>query len=260
MLNPAQVEHYHTHGYVIPDLRLPEALITDMDGRISRLIDAHPEFRDNCPALLRYDMGFADYCRTPPILDMVAQLIGDDIALWNMSLFAKPAGNGKATPWHQDGEYWPIRPLATCTVWVAIDAATRENGCLRIVPGSHREQKLYAHRTNESPALTLHQELCEDQFDEAEAVDLVLERGQISLHDVYLMHGSAPNTSPKRRRGLTMRFMPTTSVYDLDIAEAMFARGGKSNLALNPVLLMRGEDRTGRNRFHATSPVQRIPN
>jgi ectoine hydroxylase-related dioxygenase (phytanoyl-CoA dioxygenase family) len=50
-------------------------------------------------------------------LDMVAQLIGQDIALWNSSFFAKPASNGQRTPWHQDGKFWPIRPLATCTAW-----------------------------------------------------------------------------------------------------------------------------------------------
>ena len=69
---------------------------------------------------------------------MVGQLIGPDIALWNMSFFAKPALNGKKTPMHQDGEYWPIVPLATCTVWIAIDEATVENGCLRYIPGSHK--------------------------------------------------------------------------------------------------------------------------
>ena len=58
---------------------------------------------------------FLEFARTPGILDMVEQLIGSDFALWNSSFFAKPARNGRATPWHQDGEYWPIRPIATCT-------------------------------------------------------------------------------------------------------------------------------------------------
>jgi Phytanoyl-CoA dioxygenase (PhyH) len=52
---------------------------------------------------------------------VVSQVIGEDIALWNSSFFAKPARVGTKTPWHQDGEYWPIRPLATCTVWIAVD-------------------------------------------------------------------------------------------------------------------------------------------
>ena len=127
-----------------------------------------------------------------------------DFALWNSSFFAKPAVNGQATPWHQDGEYWPIRPLATCTVWVAVDDATRENGCLRFIRGSHRSGRLLSHRTNSSPDLTLNQELVESEYDEEEAVDLVLEAGRISLHDVFLAHGSEANDSPRPRRGVAV--------------------------------------------------------
>lgn len=249
MLSDAEIDAYHRDGFVTPRFRIAEPVIDDIAARVDRLLGRYPEFRDNCPALLRYDRGFASYCRTPGILDMVAQVIGPDIALWNMSLFAKPASNGKATPWHQDGEYWPIRPLATCTVWVAIDDATRDNGCLRVIPGSHRARTLARHQRNPSPELTLQDELAPGSFDPDEAHDIVLERGQVSLHDVYLMHGSEPNRSPHSRRGMTMRFMPTTSHYDLALAEQMFADGGKSNLALNPLLLMRGEDRSARNRF-----------
>jgi hypothetical protein len=251
MLSPEQVQRYHADGYVTPEFQIPEEVLADISARVDRLLARHPEFRDNCSALLREDMGFAQYCQTPGILDMVAQVIGEDIALWNMSLFAKPAGNGKATPWHQDGEYWPIRPLATCTVWIAIDDATRENGCLEVIPGSHRAKTLAPHRRNPSDQITLQDELAEGTFDPADAHPIILRRGQVSLHDVYLMHGSAPNRSAHSRRGMTMRFMPTTSVYDLDEAQAMFDAGGKSNLALNPVLLMRGADRSGRNRFAA---------
>jgi hypothetical protein len=249
VLTQEQVEAYHRHGFVTPDFRFPGEVIEDIGARVDRLLARHPQFRDNCSALLRQDMGFAGYCDTPGILDMVEQLIGPDIALWNMSLFAKPALDGKATPWHQDGEYWPIRPLATCTVWVAIDDSSPRNACLRVIPGSHRSRTLAAHRRNPSPALTLQDELAEGTFDEAEAVDIVLERGQVSLHDVYLIHGSEPNRSERPRRGMTMRFMPTTSHYDLEVAARMHAAGGKTDLGLNPVLLVRGVDRCGRNRF-----------
>ncbi len=249
MLSQDQIEAYHRDGYVTPHFRIPDEVLADMAARTDRLLARHPEFRDNCSALLRHDAGFAGYCYTPGILDMVAQVIGPDIALWNMSLFAKPAGNGKATPWHQDGEYWPIRPLATCTVWVAIDDATPDNGCLRVIPKSHRARTLSRHERNPSPDLTLHDELAPGTFDPADALGIVLERGQVSLHDVYLMHGSEPNRSARHRRGMTMRFMPTTSHYDLALAERMFAAGGKNNLALNPVLLVRGEDRSGCNHF-----------
>jgi ectoine hydroxylase-related dioxygenase (phytanoyl-CoA dioxygenase family) len=249
MLTQAEIRQYHEDGYVVPSFTLPDDVLAAMDERVAKLLNAHPEYRDNCPALLKEDMGFAQFCLTPGIIERVAELIGPDVALWNMSLFAKPARNGLATPWHQDGEYWPIRPLATCSVWIALDDSTPENGCLRIIRGSHKARRLAAHHTNPSDEVTLHQELDADTFDEKDAVDIVLKRGQISLHDVYLMHGSEPNRSSKPRRGMTMRMMPTTSHYDREVATALYAERRGTDMANHPVLLLHGEDRCGHNQF-----------
>ena len=123
MLTTAEVEQYHRDGYVVPDFRVPDELLGEIAEAHSRLIARHPEFSDYCSALLAYDTWFLNVARMPEILDMVEQVLGEDIALWNMSFFAKPARVGTKTPWHQDGENWPIRPLATCTVWIAIDAS-----------------------------------------------------------------------------------------------------------------------------------------
>ena len=67
------------------------------------------------------------YAKKPEILNCVKQVIGPNLAIWNQSFFAKPGINGKATPWHQDGEYWPIKPLESVTVWLSIDEVTEEN-------------------------------------------------------------------------------------------------------------------------------------
>ena len=77
-----------------------------------------------------------------------------------------------------------------------------------------------------------------------------LERGQVSLHDVFIAHGSAPNRSDKPRRGMTMRFMPTTSLYDREVARDMHENRGRNDLSRHPVLLMRGTDRHGENEFY----------
>jgi ectoine hydroxylase-related dioxygenase (phytanoyl-CoA dioxygenase family) len=179
---------------------------TDLPARLEDIREAHtqlltrhpqhPEFRDNCSALLSYDLRFLNYARDPKILDMVEQLIGPDVALWNMSFFAKPALNGKKTPMHQDGEYWPIVPLATCTVWIAIDAATVENGCLRYIPGSHKQNRLMAHEVKNDPNYTLNRELAPTEYDASTAEDLILPAGGMALHDVYIAHGSEENGSP----------------------------------------------------------------
>jgi len=249
MLTQDQIAQYREKGYVVPDFRLPKETLESIRRDHDRLLAANPAFRDNCSALLSHDMSFLNYARNDDILDMVEQLIGPDIALWNMSFFAKPALNGKKTPFHQDGEYWPVRPLATCTVWIAIDDATTENGCLQFIPGSHKDKRLMKHEQKNDPALTLQQELLPGEFDEAAAENLVLDAGQISLHDVFLAHGSAVNRSDKPRRGMTLRLMPTTSVYDRDVAQAMYEERRGNNLALHSVFLMRGADRSGKNDF-----------
>ena len=248
-LSEAEVDRYHEDGYVIPEYRLPEETLQDIRADYDRLLARHPEFRDYCPMLLRYDLSFLNYARDSNILDMVAQVIGPDIILWNSSFFAKPAVNGKKTPWHQDGEYWPLRPLATCTVWLAIDEATVENGCLKFMPGSHKRKELRPHRTNKDPNFTLHQELLESEYDDDKAVPLELEAGQMSLHDVYLLHGSEANDSGKPRRGMTMRFMPGTSVFDREKAKQLSRDLGVVDHSDRTIYLMRGQDKTGENDF-----------
>ena len=256
-LTDAQLARYHEAGFVIPDYRLSETTLTRIRAAHSGFIERYPAFADYCPALLPLETEFLKFARDETILNMVAQVLGDNFALWNSSFFAKPALVGTRTPWHQDGEYWAMRPLATCTVWIAIDDATLENGCLRYIPGSHIGKRVRRHQINNAPDLALNQELTQDQFEESEAVDLVLEAGQMSLHDVYLVHGSEPNRSDHPRRGMTLRFMPTSSYYDREIEQKQNASSPYPslneqelrNLRRVPLYLMRGTDLCGRNRY-----------
>jgi len=249
MLSPAQLDHYDTQGFVIPDFRLDNETLDTIKGHHERLISRLPEFRDYCPSVLAYDLAFLNYARIPEILDMVEQVLGGNFALWNSSFFAKPAHNGRATPWHQDGEYWPIRPVATCTAWIAIDDANTTNGCLKLIPGSHKKDELLAHETNPDPNLTLNQEVLSSEFDESRSVDLVLEAGQMSLHDVRMVHGSEANTSPYPRRGMTLRYMPLTSVFDRELALTQSEDMGFKAHQDRTLFLMRGTDQTGKNDF-----------
>ena len=93
--------------------------------------------------------------------------------------------------------------------------------------------------------------LDKEEFNETEAVDLILKRGQISLHDVYLVHGSDANKSSKSRRAITMRFMPTTSVFDHKMVKEknLFSKLNVSKYADRKIYHMRGVDRCGKNRL-----------
>jgi ectoine hydroxylase-related dioxygenase (phytanoyl-CoA dioxygenase family) len=194
--------------------------------------------------------GVADFlalARDPDIVDLVSDAIGQDLILWGCHVFCKPAGDGYETPWHQDGHYWPIRPLATCTVWLALDPSTEANGCLRVIPGSHRAQQLHEHLHEDRNDLTLSQRLAAGSFDEAQAVSLELQPGQMSLHDVYMIHGAAANRSTQRRTGVALRYMPSTSHFDRSLRPLDGKTGVPVNFAQRPLWLVKGVDRCGRN-------------
>ena len=262
-LSAAEVQQYRTQGYLVPGLRLPptrvntlrealERLIRDNSGvRPEKLVSAHVVGREGQANAegVKGSGDFLELARDEAIVDAVEQLIGPDIILWGCHVFCKPAGDGHETPWHQDGHYWPIRPLATCTVWVALDESTIENGCLRVIPGSHAAKITHPHLLEDRQNLVLQQRMADNTFDEAAAVDLQLQPGQMSMHDVYMIHGAAPNRSPRRRTGVALRYMPATSVFDRSLRPVDGQSGVPVDFAQRPLWLVKGVDRSGRNDF-----------
>jgi ectoine hydroxylase-related dioxygenase (phytanoyl-CoA dioxygenase family) len=258
-LQADEIAHYRSEGWVIPRYRLPQArialmaaaletLLRDNPGvRPEKLVSAHVE-GDNGEGV-RGSRAFLDLARDPEIVELVSGVIGEDVILWGCHVFCKPAAEGYETPWHQDGHYWPIRPLANCTVWVALEDSTVENGCLRVIPRSHTGERLHPHLHEDRTDLTLNQRMAAGSFDEASAVDLELQAGQMSLHDVYMIHGAKANTSGRRRTGAALRYMPATSVFERDLRPADGQTGVPVNFAQRPLWLLKGVDRSGRNDF-----------
>ena len=254
-----EITKYCEYGYVIPQFRLDPDKVTHLRGTLDELIRNNPGVQPEKLVSAHIEgpngegvRGSGEFLRLaqdPDILDLVADLIGEDIVLWGCHVFCKPGHTGLETPWHQDGHYWPMRPLATCTVWVALDPSTVENGCLRVIPGSHRGRVLQDHKHEDGDDLVLADRTVDDAFDESSAVDLELEPGQMSMHDVYIIHGAAANTSPQRRTGVAIRYMPATSVFERNLNPADGKSGVAVNFAERPLWLLRGQDRTGRNDF-----------
>lgn len=240
MLTRAEVQNYEDVGWIVPDYRIPPGLLAEAQARADAMFVERPDFADLYPDLLDVDIWFLEIAREPGLLDLLEQLLGPEVVLWTGAIFGKPAGVGKATPWHQDGEYWPIRPLATATVWVALDAATPENGCLRVIDGSHADRKLYPHQTQVGD-LVLHQALDPAYVDEAGISEIVLEPGQVSVHDVYLAHGSEPNRSAHRRAGVTYRFMPGGALFDRALSAKQHREKGVTDLSRRDLYLLRGD-------------------
>ena len=258
-LSPQEISSYQDQGYVIPEFRLGNNEVTKLRESVNELIsnnpDTRPEHLVNAHIAQPNAEGVSgveeilELARHPGILDQVESVIGPDIVLWGCQLFCKPAGDGMEVPWHQDGQYWPIRPLATCTVWLAIDDSVISNGCLRVIPGSHRNKEVFSHHTDTRERLTLTQAVDDEHLMQSPPVDIELLAGQMSLHDVYLIHGSNENTSENRRAGIAIRYMPATSVFRRDVIEPSDKAGYKVDFSQRPLWLLRGSDQTGQNDF-----------
>lgn len=263
-LSPSVIERYRQTGWLVPPYRLPSDLLHDLQRALDELIRNNPGVRPEklVSAHIQGDNGegvkgsrrFLDLAMHPAIVDMVEDLIGPNIILWGCHVFCKPPEEGYETPWHQDGHYWPIRPLATCTVWVALEPSNRSNGCLRIIPGSHRDKVLHPHLHEDRDDLTLQQRMQDGSFAEQEAVDIELEPGQMSMHDVYMIHGAKPNTSTQRRTGVALRYMPASSHFDRSLKPVDGKTGVPVQFATRPLWLLRGRDLTGLNDFQIGHP------
>jgi phytanoyl-CoA hydroxylase len=251
LLSRDEIARYRIDGLIIPAFRVAEPTLIQLEQALSVVLPPNGEVTpDFVPQLQRTPIlapAIVRFARTPEILDMVGQLIGNDIALWGAGLFGKPARHGKPTPWHQDAgfpEYQAIRPLQLCTVWLALDDSTPENGCVHYVSGSHRAQTVEAHVRRPNEDLTLARQLENCNWGKSAVRSVILQRGQASIHDVFLVHGSTANKSGKRRAGIALRYMPTTSYYDREFA-------WQSGVADRRIYLVRGIDRCGTNNLLA---------
>ena len=258
-LDEQDLNTYRTEGLLKSPFRIPDEQLGRMRTSLEKLLRDNADIAPEtlvCPHIpygKNHDETAAaqwlEYARHPGILDLVEQLVGPDIILWGSQVFCKPPLTGKAIPWHQDGQYWPIRPIATCSVWIALDDALPENGCMRYIPGSHASGSIYKHRLSGRSDVVLSQEVEPSQFDESTSRDDVLKAGQFSLHDVYLIHGSNANRSTRRRAGFVIRYMPATSVFERADGDKHVQSGVTFSMSKRPIWLLRGKDRSGRNDF-----------
>jgi hypothetical protein len=178
MLTTKEVEAYHREGWIIPKnfSLLPEQLASlrdaldyvieeNPDTRPEMLVSAHLEGGQSGEGI-KGSQAFMKLASDKRILDLVEQIIGKDVVLWGCQIFCKPAGDGMEVPMHQDGQYWPINPLATCSVWVALDDVDVSNGCMRVVPGTHKG--MLPHVVDARERIVLNQTVSPGQLNETQ--------------------------------------------------------------------------------------------
>jgi phytanoyl-CoA hydroxylase len=159
----------------------------------------------------------ASFVTHPGIAAVLARIIGAHLAHWDGAvkcmqsmLFVKPPfKQGQA--WHQDEIYIPTRDRSLCGAWIAMDDATRENGCLRVIPGSHRSGYLYPQRAHNNPAE--HDFAPESHgFDASGEVLVEVKEGSVVFFNGYLLHRSLKNRSRTFRRALVNHYMNAWSL------------------------------------------------
>jgi phytanoyl-CoA hydroxylase len=231
MLSREQVERYRGEGFVtVPGVFGADEL-APVDAYLRANADVVWEHKNDDP--LReahyHERPIFDLCTSPKLLDMVECLLGPDLVLLYSHILNKKPG-GMRVAWHQDGPYWwRVEPKIAVTAWVALDDARPENGCMRVIPGSHQGHRDLGQRLTDTPDLIQDRpyELPPELVDETRAVDIVMKRGDVSFHDSYLIHGSEPNRSDRRRAALTIRYIPSsTRITDTPDRRQFLVRGG----------------------------------
>jgi chlorinating enzyme len=167
----------------------------------------------------------------PRVLDAVESLLGPDILVWESAWFFKFPKDRAFVSWHQDGTYWGLHPLNVVTAWVALSESKPENGCMRVIPGTHKTPYLAQRETYAQDNMLSRGQEIAVKVDETQAVDLILRPGEMSLHHVLIVHGSQANNSDFPRIGIAIRYISPDVVQDS--RERQFAQ------------LVRGEDRYG---------------
>ena len=235
-LTDVDVAAYNREGFLVyPNPVFSEkkfaALASHFEEALAALpSDVRPESMD-VPHFT--DTKLFDWLLSDEVLDLVEPIIGPDIALFASHFICKPKGDGRRVPWHEDSFYWRdiIDPMNVVTVWLAIDASTRENGAMQVVPRTLDGTS--EHQTVDASTNVLPWEVKSKPGNGTQVVTIELQPNHASLHDGRLLHGSPPNTSNMRRCGYTMRYMPTT------------VKLRDSYQSLHNIYLARGRDRAG---------------
>ncbi|MEM7023783.1 MAG: phytanoyl-CoA dioxygenase family protein [Pseudomonadota bacterium] len=226
---------YERDGFVFPidavtaeearavraDLEAAEAELADDPERLA-LLRSYPD---------RLLPSFDHLIRNENLVTAASAVLGPDLMVWSAGLFIKEAHSPKIVSWHQDLTYWGLDDAEETTCWVALSPSIKASGCMKFVPGSHKEQAVpHVDTFDDNNLLSRGQEIAVD-VDEKDGVAVELQPGQASMHHGHLFHASGPNTTNDRRIGSAIRYVKTS----------MKQQSGDRSL----VALVSGQDRYG---------------
>ena len=210
-LTTEQIEQYRRDGYVSP---VRAFTAEEAQAYRARLEQSEREFGPltvgQSGSKTHVLFSWADeIVRGKALLDAVEDLIGPDILIYQLTMWIKPARDDAIVDWHQDASYFGLEPLEHVTAWVALTNATSEAGCVKVIPGSHRQGQLHhAVRQGRARNMLPRGQSISTEFDASTAVEMPVQPGEFSLHHTLAVHGSEPNRSDDRRIGLGISYIP----------------------------------------------------
>lgn len=208
-LTQDRIDAYNRDGFVFPVPLLSATEAADYRRRFETYEAAagawYPSTKGQKIYLLQ--TWAAELASHPRLLDAVESLIGPNILIWGCSLFIKESGDTTYVSWHQDSTYWGLSETDVLSGWIALSPATRESGCMKMIPGSQTwDQAPHIDTLDKDNLLTRGQEIAID-VDESGAAFLEMQPGEASLHNVRTTHGSSPNQADDRRIALAIRYV-----------------------------------------------------
>jgi non-heme Fe2+,alpha-ketoglutarate-dependent halogenase len=211
MLSSQQLNDYEREGVVFP-IKVFSA------GEASRFLHQLKTIADNYGegSLKRLDglhlfFDWAYRLATDEVLlNAVEDVLGTDILIDGTLVFWKPPEDFGYVSWHQDALYsgWHLSP--STSAWIALTPSHQSNGCMRMIPGSHKQGLLKHENVADRSNLLFRGERVTMDVQESRAVDVVLRPGEMSLHQSTIVHGSNPNRSDEPRIGFIVRFVTSS--------------------------------------------------
>ncbi|MDJ0752709.1 MAG: phytanoyl-CoA dioxygenase family protein [Ardenticatenaceae bacterium] len=260
MIGAADKVFFAEHGYLIVEEALSQTEVAALHretvqicrgklGTVNGLPDFNPAESDD--EVIRRTLCIhhphkiseliLEVMRHPAIVDVLTGVVSPNVKCMQSMLFIKSAGKpGQA--WHQDEDFIPTRDRSLIGAWIALDDATVSNGCLWVIPGSHRDGILWELAEQDNPDFDCTDEAVGFPYTADDAVPVELKAGSVVFFNGYLLHRSLPNvTTTGYRRALVFHYMNAASLLPWRPREGV----SPSVLDFRDIVMVAGQDPYG---------------
>jgi non-haem Fe2+, alpha-ketoglutarate-dependent halogenase len=208
MLAEQKLFEYDRDGILFPIKVLTDDEVLFFRGELDSLINS---FEDgSIKRLDRLHLSF-DWARrlvtNKDLLDAIESVLGRDILVYGTLVLSKPPHDSSYSSWHQDSFYSGLHLSPSTSAWIALTPSHPANGCMRVIPGSHKLGLLNHVNVSDPNLLNRRGEQIDIAVDKSQARDVGLCPGEMSIHHSNIVHGSNPNTSDEPRIGFIVRFV-----------------------------------------------------